>query len=171
MGIDKASLPHPRTGAPLLLRQLDLLRTLQPAELLVSARTNQLLPALPADVTRVDDDGDSGPLGGIVATLNSISSTHLLVIAVDLPELDLAPLQRLRAALTSDTGAVASTANGLEPLIAIYPRRILSELTRAQSENRLGLRHLLQAPSFAPSICTVPFDPPPTSFHNWNTPA
>lgn len=170
MGTDKATLPHPVTGAPLLLHQLDLLRSLAPAELLVSSRTGQSLPPLPAHVTRIDDDGESGPLGGIIATLNSISSTHLLVIAVDLPDLDLAPLNRLRATLTADTGAIASTPDGLEPLIAIYPRRILPELIRAQSENRLGLRRLLKESPLLALIPSVSFDPAPASFRNWNTP-
>jgi molybdopterin-guanine dinucleotide biosynthesis protein A len=170
MGTDKANLPHPITGAPLLLRQLDLLRSLAPAELLVSARSGQSIPLLPADVTRVNDDGTSGPLGGIVATLRAISSTHLLVIAVDLPDLNRIPLDRLRVTLTADTGAIASTPDGLEPLIAIYPRQILPELTRAQLENRLSLSRLLKEPFLSTLMPSVPFDPAPIVFRNWNTP-
>jgi molybdopterin-guanine dinucleotide biosynthesis protein A len=69
MGTDKAALPHPVSKIPLLVRQLDLLTELGLARLLVSARAGQVLPPYPHDVGRVNDHGESGPLGGIVAAL------------------------------------------------------------------------------------------------------
>ena len=171
MGTDKAALPHPASAQPLILRQLDLLRQLAPAELLVSARVGQSLPPLPSDAIRLNDDGQSGPLGGIVAGLDHMASSHLLVVAVDLPDLDLTPLHRMISSLQPHLGAVPQTPNGLEPLIAIYPRFLRTPFTQALAAKKLGLRRLLQAPSIAPHFTRVTFDPYPTAFRNWNTPA
>lgn len=171
MGTDKAVLPHPQSGSPLILHQLNLLRGLKPAQLLVSARSDQLLPILPSDVTRVDDNGEAGPLGGICAVLNTASTTHVLVVAVDLPDLTLAPLRRLLDSVTPGLGTVAATSTGLEPLIAIYPREIHPHFSAALTEQNLGLRRLLRMPQIQAHVKPVIFDPHPPEFRNWNTPS
>jgi len=170
MGSDKAALPHPQSGVPLIRHQLDLLRGLKPAQLLVSARFEQTLPALPSDVARVNDDGQAGPLGGLCAAFNAVSTTHLLVVAVDLPDLTLAPLRRLLDSVALGLGAVAATGTGLEPLIAVYPREIYPYFATALAAQHLGLRLLLQTPKIQAQVKTITFDPPPPAFHNWNTP-
>ena len=170
MGQDKASLPHPQTGSPLLLRQLDLLAELAPQQRLVSARTGQSLPPLPNAVSRVDDDGTAGPLGGIVASLAATPTSHLLVIAVDLPQLDLVTIRRLLADCDATHGAIATTSAGTEPLIAIYPRICLPVLERALSQQQLGLQRLLRDPTIAAYFQFTLFDPSPDAFHNWNKP-
>src|SRR5216117_3321526 len=82
MGGDKATILF--GGKPLWKIQLELLRKLEPAEIFVSARTD---PAWrPDDVQFVADERPSrGPLSGLTATLARIRSSHLLVLAIDMP--------------------------------------------------------------------------------------
>lgn len=171
MGSDKAHLPHPETGEPLLLRQLSLLLKLGPKQRLVSAREDQLLPPLPADVRRIDDNGKSGPLAGIVNALHAISTTHILVLAVDLPDMDVASLQRLTAVTGPNRGAIAETSFGLEPLIAIYPKTLLPAFAQALENGRFGLRRLIGEPSIKPHLNMVRFPSNSPALRNWNTPA
>ncbi len=170
MGRDKAWLPHPQTGTPLLTRQLDLVAKLAPRQRLVSARAGQSLPPLPNDVPRINDDGTAGPLGGIVASLAAAPTSHLLVIAVDLPQLDLDTLRRLLTHCDATHGAIATTTTGTEPLIAIYPRICLPALELALSQQQLGLKRLLRDPNIAAYFRFTLFDPCPTAFQNWNEP-
>src|SRR5438874_11064541 len=78
MGRDKATLLF--HGKPLWQIQLELLRRLKPAEILVSARTDPSWR--PADVQFVADDLPSrGPLSGIAASLAQVHTAHLLALA------------------------------------------------------------------------------------------
>lgn len=166
MGADKAALRLP-DGQPLLLRQLGLLTSLPADRVLVSARQGQVLPTLPSGVERVDDAGDSGPLGGIVAALRQITTSRLLVVAVDLPRLDPATLIALLAA--SGAGTVPEIAGRLEPLVAIYPRVWLPAAEAALEHRDLSLQRLLRAAA-ASGLFTVVRAPSEAAFLNWNTP-
>ena len=169
MGSDKAWLAAPGTQVPLVLHQLALLRKLKPAALFVSARAGQALPALPEDVRRLDDDGTAGPLGGIQRSLQAAGSRHLLVVAVDLPQLDESCLRRLLTACTGTRGAVAGTLNGLEPLVAIFPPALKVHVDQACATGRLGLRALLVRPEVAKLVTAVEFADT-ARFTNWNHP-
>ncbi len=87
MGRDKRLLVVDWEGEPVPLwrRQLNVLRRLAPAELLISG-----LPDLdyPLDVTVVPDNiKDAGPLAGIASCLDVAQSRLVLVLAVDLPHI------------------------------------------------------------------------------------
>lgn len=170
MGTDKAALPHPVSKLPLLEHQLRLLASLHPRRRFVSARLNQTLPTLPADVTRIDDDGEQGPLGGVIATLSASDSEHLLVIAVDLPQLTPETLERLLNPVPpADSGAIATTIHGIEPLVAIYPRQALPAMKAALATGSYSLKSLLCG-ALKPMMKTVDFAET-TPFHNWNSPS
>jgi molybdopterin-guanine dinucleotide biosynthesis protein A len=89
MGRDKALLPHPVSGRPLLEHQAALLRGLPGcAELLLSAPAERgyLLDGPLAGARLVADPApDCGPLGGLAAGLAAATTPRLLVLAVDLP--------------------------------------------------------------------------------------
>ena len=169
MGTDKAWLPHPESGESLLLRQLALLRGLNPASLLVSARSGQSLPLLPPDITRVDDDGQSGPMAGIAASLEQIETDYLLVVAVDLPALSRSPLESMVAQIETDRGVIARSPHGLEPLVGIYPRSLLPELQSALATSQNALQHWLKQPAISSRFTISPFTDS-TEFTNWNSP-
>src|SRR5713101_9599148 len=82
MGKDKATLLF--RGKSLWQIQLELLRKLDPTEILVSARKDP--PWRPLDLRFVADDPPSrGPLSGLAASLGQIQTGHLLAFAVDMP--------------------------------------------------------------------------------------
>src|SRR5207247_11423764 len=82
VGQDKATLIF--RGKPLWQNQLDLLRTLQPEEIFISARVDP--PWRPSGVQFVSDEPPSrGPLSGLSATLARISGDYLLALAIDMP--------------------------------------------------------------------------------------
>lgn len=89
MGRDKALLPHPVSGLPLLAHQAALLRSLPGcAELLLSAPADRgyALDGPLAGARLVADAApDCGPLAGLAAGLSAATQPRLLVLAVDLP--------------------------------------------------------------------------------------
>ena len=130
-------------GAPLWKNQLDLLRGIQPVELIVSAQSD---PAWrPANVTFVADEEPSrGPLGGIAAVLAHISGDHLLGLAIDMPFMTAAYLRRLCEQVQTGQGVVPIIDGRAEPLTAIYPRDAESEFARALSGDDFSLQPLVR---------------------------
>jgi molybdopterin-guanine dinucleotide biosynthesis protein A len=119
MGRDKATLLF--HGKPLWEIQLELLRRLKPAEILVSARTDPSWR--PADVQFVADDPPSrGPLSGIAASLAQVHTAHLLALAMDMPFMSESYLHYLCDQIEPGTGVVPTIDGRAEPLAAIYPR-------------------------------------------------
>jgi molybdenum cofactor guanylyltransferase len=122
MGQDKRLLPVTWSGVtlPLWQRQLNVLRCLSPAELLISGPTDL---AYPEDVMVVPDQiPDCGPLGGIFTCLETTHSGLLLVLAVDLPVIDPAFLLMLVRSARLDCGVVPMVHRQPEPMVAIYPK-------------------------------------------------
>ena len=119
MGRDKATLLF--HGKPLWQIQLELLRRLKPAEILVSARTDPSWR--PADVQFVADDLPSrGPLSGIAASLAQVHTAHLLALAMDMPFMSESYLHYLCDRIEPGTGVVPTIDGRAESLAAIYPR-------------------------------------------------
>ena len=118
MGRDKATILF--RGKPLWQIELDLLHKLQPAEIFVSARTD---PAWrPPDLTFVPDDPPSrGPISGLTATLARIQSSHLLVLAIDMPFMNEDHLRYLCDKIEPGRGVLPMIGDRAEPLAAIYP--------------------------------------------------
>src|SRR5438034_10519210 len=116
MGRDKATLLF--HGKPLWQIQLELLRRLKPAEILVSARSDPSWR--PADVQFVADDPPSrGPLSGLAASLAKMNTAHLLALAVDMPFMTEQYMKFLCAQIKPGVGVLPKIANRGEPLAAI----------------------------------------------------
>ena len=135
MGRDKAALVV--NGRPLWRRQLATLEATGAAEVFVSGK-----PDWPHEgiVCVPDSVEDSGPLAGIAASLRHCASPFLLALAVDMPSMTAAFLQKL-AALAAEprTGVVPVLGGRFEPLAAIYPK---GALPIAEGRLRLGIRKL-----------------------------
>ncbi len=118
MSKDKATLLF--GGKPLWQIQLELLCKLEPAEIFVSARTD---PAWrPAGVQFVPDEPPSrGPLSGLTATLARIRSSHLLVLAIDMPFMNEEHLRYLCNAIGPRRGVLPMIGGRAEPVAAVYP--------------------------------------------------
>jgi molybdopterin-guanine dinucleotide biosynthesis protein A len=139
MGKDKATLLF--RGRPLWEIQFDLLRTLQPEEIFVSARTDPRWR--PSGVQFVSDEPPSrGPLSGLSATLARISTDHLLALAIDMPLMNENYLRLICNLVEPGRGVLPMIGNRAEPLVAIYPKGARIEFTAALSGSDFSLQSL-----------------------------
>jgi molybdopterin-guanine dinucleotide biosynthesis protein A len=171
MGSDKAAMLHP-DGRPLARRCLDLLAEAGCDALAISLRHDQELPPSTADIvdlTIVRDpaDGGFGPMTGIGAGMSSAPEADWLVIACDLPRLDVGTLRHLIDSRKPEEPLLAyrSEFDGLpEPLCAIY-----------SAESREWIRQALAADFRCPRKILMRHDcrlldlPTPRALENANT--
>jgi molybdopterin-guanine dinucleotide biosynthesis protein A len=118
MGKDKATLLF--RGKALWQIQLNLLQKLEPAEILISARTDPVWR--PPEVKFVRDDPPSrGALSGLAVALARMRSKHLLALAVDMPFMTEKYLRFLCDKIAPGHGVLPMIGDRVEPLAAIYP--------------------------------------------------
>jgi len=182
MGRDKAFLIV--ENEPLWLRQWSRLRAIVGHEPLVSVRSGAAISSsgtgpdgrVGAENLRyVYDDGASGPLGGILAAFDAIAdATHLAVLAVDLPFVEVAWWEGLKRSCVATRGAVGRRSGddeSWEPVAAIYPRSMLAAMRRAKEEGRLSLQRLVASAVAEGQLTEVAITSEQARFfRNWNTP-
>jgi len=150
MGTDKASLRH-ADGRALGKRTHELLVEAGCEAVLLSLRAEQDLPAgFSRDAATLiirDAPGTSaGPLTGMLAAMRQRPAAYWLVVACDLPRLDLATLQALISAPQPGEPFVAfrSEHDGLpEPLCAVYAPAALDLLESAAAADMCCPRRIL----------------------------
>jgi molybdopterin-guanine dinucleotide biosynthesis protein A len=141
MGTDKATLMV--GGERLWQRQLGVLRELTPDTLWISARARP--DWCPEDVEVILDESPSrGPLSGIAAALARLRTSHLLSLAVDMPQMTAAHLRKLWSCTESGRGVVPANENWFEPLCAIYPAESSDAARHALSQGQLSLQNFAQ---------------------------
>ena len=118
MGVDKATMVF--EGEWLWQKQIRLLKSLKPAELWISARARPEWCPREAE-TIIDAAPSCGPLSGIAAGLSQLRTSHLVVLAVDMPKMLPQHLTRLLDLASDRCGVVPRKANLFEPLCAVYP--------------------------------------------------
>ena len=142
MGKDKATVLF--RGKPLWEVQLGLLRKLEPAEILISARTDPSWR--PGDVHFVADIPPSrGPLSGVAAALARMRTTHLLALAIDMPFITENFLRYVCEQIEARVGVVPKIDNRAEPLAAIYPREALIDFRNALAGSDFSLQTLTRS--------------------------
>jgi len=119
MGCDKAFLEF--EGKTLLERQITLARAAGAGEIFIAGRSGTEYAGFDCLILH-DRFQNAGPLAGIERALASASTSHLLVLAVDLPGLQLNFLRRLLSACRENFGAIPRIGSQIEPLAAIYPK-------------------------------------------------
>lgn len=160
-------------GASLLQRVLSRLATFSTEIILVIAQGQAKPPhALPPE-TRVIEDvfPDAGSLGGIYSGLTASSSSYNLLVACDMPFLNVSLLQHLLALSPNYEAVIPRVGGYLEPLHAVYSKSCLTPV-----------RHLLEQGNhkiidFLPQMhvryveeeAVNRFDPEHLSFLNINT--
>jgi molybdopterin-guanine dinucleotide biosynthesis protein A len=141
MGRDKATLKM--DGGWLWERQLGLLRHLEPEALWVSARAvPEWCP--PGVEVVLDAAPSSGPLSGISAAMKRLRTTHLLVLAVDLPQMTAAHLRELWGATQAGAGVVPAHGDHVEPLCAVYPRESAVFFQEALTARRPAMQEVVR---------------------------
>lgn len=119
-------------GRPLIEHTLDRVKP-QVGRIVISA--NRSLPryrSLGYTVHGDDTDDHRGPLAGIATVLKAAATPYVLITPVDTPLLPLDLVDRLAAAMRSDTDiAVARTPDKLHPLHALMRRSLLDNIQAA----------------------------------------
>lgn len=172
MGRDKARLPVSSHGS-LLERQIAVLQqALHPVEVLVSCRPTQRL-SLPRGVVAVFDEGNAGPLGGLVEVLRVARAEAVFVLGVDLGRILAATVRRIAARAEPARGAgVVPLLDGPEPLAAVWPRTLLGAAERRLAAGQdLSLRGLVREGFAAGRLRPwAVADSERSQFANWNRP-
>jgi molybdopterin-guanine dinucleotide biosynthesis protein A len=141
MGRDKAALVF--RDEPLWRRQLRVLRDLGPEKVFVSARTeSSWLPE--GTELLLDEPPSRGPLSGLTRALAQMQTSHLLVLAVDMPFVTRDQLQFLCSQATDGCGVVPVIGERAEPLAAVYPREAAAEFVAALAGNDFSLQRLIR---------------------------
>lgn len=115
----------------------------------------------------------AGPLGGLYSGLLAAKSSHALVVACDMPFLNLALLRYMISLPRDYDVLIPKMGHKLEPLHAIYSRKCLQPIERLLKAGRFKIidffdqvmvRHLTEEE-------IERYDPDHRSFFNINTPA
>ena len=184
MGRDKAWLEA--GGQPLLLRQLGLLTAAGIRDLAIAAgpADRDPLPPAPEGVPLLRDLRPGlGPLAGVECGLRWARGLHpgpgdgwTLFLAVDLPAMSSAWLQRLMAGIRPGSGCVPRHDGRLEPLAAIYPNHswpfARAHLEHPPENRKASVQEFCRRGLEAGWM--APWDACPEDHRaliNWNTPA
>lgn len=119
-----------------------------------------------------DSREDRGPLTGIEAALEASVHPRVLVAACDMPGLSALTARRVAGSADDDAWAVIPRVNGrLEPLFALYDRRLLPRIGALLSEGRFAVHALADDAH----VCVLDVSAAGTgdedSFRNINTPS
>lgn len=140
MGQDKALLEV--DGKPLLLHAVEKLAP-HVRELFVIGEPRKYGHIWPD--TMPDAIPGLGPLGGIVTAMGAARHDRLLVLAVDVPGVNAALLERLTRELPEGADAlVPRHGTGLEPLVAAYHRRCAEAFMECITAGRLSMHGALE---------------------------
>jgi molybdenum cofactor guanylyltransferase len=169
MGRDKALLPHPVSGLPLIVHQAATLRAAGCAELFLSVREGADYPLIGPEVPRITDDGAGGPLPVIERALGIITRPVLFLLAVDMPFVTADLVRALVAQSSPDCGVVVRHAGGFEPLCAVYARTTRPVFCHSRREKAYALQPVL-AGGVRDGWMLAVDDFAPAAFVNWNRP-
>jgi molybdopterin-guanine dinucleotide biosynthesis protein A len=159
-------------GKPVLRHLAELLRPLAD-EIVVVAAVGQDLPPIDARVVH-DRRPDLGPLPALALGLETIHSSHALVLACDTPLVRPTVLGWLdQECRRRDASAVIPVWNNIaQPLVAVYHRRVADTLTAlvADGERRMQSLRTLEGVHLASTEALTALDPDGDSFRSMNTP-
>lgn len=167
MGCDKAGLVL--EGRTLLDRHIGLLRQLGADRVMVSRAVPGDVPG--ADGVLVDREPGRGPVEGLALALGACRNPHLLVVAVDLPGLDVEWGREILVRAASGLGVVPKINRGWEPLAALYPVESARELEARILAGQFGLQGWLDGALVSGWLTA--WEPGPEAvrwFRNVNTP-
>ncbi len=166
MGRDKALLPC--AGEPMWRRQWRLLEQAGAGEIFLSARPDQTWVP-PGVTTLADAVPGAGPLAGIAAALDRCRTSHLIVLAVDLPQMTSAWFTQLAADCAPGRGAVGRHGKFFEPLAAIYPVELREPAAAALVRGDYALQAFIAAAGERFHVREIAATEAPW-FENWNEP-
>jgi molybdopterin-guanine dinucleotide biosynthesis protein A len=170
MGREKALLDV--GGAPLWQRQRDLLVGLGAAEVYVSVRPEQAWAREGKfGALLFDDLPNAGPISGITAALERTTRGHVVVLAVDLPQMSVDWLRTLVIEASPGVGVVGRREEFFEPLAAIYPREMMPLFWEAVAGAQYALQPVIARAAKEGLLRVREIGAAETAwFENWNEP-
>ena len=172
MGRDKALIDY--QGQPILAHVINTLRQLSADVIVVANRSDVYGPIVsPLGARLVPDyDPPSGPLGGLAAGLAAMQHELAIVVACDMPLLNLELLRHLIARAAGVDAVVPMMGDQYEPLHAVYRRTCLPAIQRRLSNDERRMISFFQDVRLAvvPETDWRAFDPSGRSLANLNTP-
>ncbi len=141
IGREKAGMLHP-DGRTLVRRAVDLLREAGCEAVVVSLREGQDFSEEIEGVAVARDAGD-GPLGGMVAGMETDEEADWLVVACDLPRLEVGVLTELVGGQEKFVVYRSERGGGVEPRCGFYGRGALEILRAARDAGQWGLQKIL----------------------------
>ena len=116
---------------------------------------------------------NAGALGGLYTALCEAAGSHVLVVACDLPFVTARAAGQADGLADSECDAVVPrSTDGLQPLCAVYARRLAGDVRRRIESGRLKIQDLLgtiRVRELGPAEIAA-FDPDGRLFFNVNTP-
>ena len=143
MGCEKASILH-ADGRSFARRTADLLAEVGCDEVVISLRDGQVAPDDVSGMKVVRDEGD-GPLGGMLAGVETCPDADWLVVACDLPELDVETLRGLLGYGERFVVYRSEHDGGTEPLCGFYGAGAAGVLREAMDAGVRSPRRVLAA--------------------------
>ncbi len=169
LGGDKALVPLP-DGRPLVQVASERVAQVCADVLLVIDRPGRYRGLAPAAEEVVDSGRGLGPLDGIRAALAATHTSHVLVVACDMPFLSVPLLTHMAGVDRSYDALVPVTDDGIQPLHAIYGRACLAVAEGLLAAGELAVSDLLERVNtrFLRRDEWGPLDPEGLSFFNLN---
>jgi molybdopterin-guanine dinucleotide biosynthesis protein A len=168
-GRDKSQLPIGNRS--ILDRQLALFRSLTDRILIVANDPDRLAP--PGVPVVGDLVPGAAAMGGIYTALTTATTEAVLVVACDLPFLTRRFLDHLTRVAVGYDLTIPRSADGLQPMCAVYARACLEPIRARIAESALRIQDLgaeVRTREIGPEELAA-FDPDGLLFFNVNTPA
>lgn len=160
--------------ATLLDRTVSVMTKLFPEVLIVIAQDSPPLTVSGCTVYR-DLIADRGSLGGLYTGLVQARNERIFVTACDMPFLNPDMIRWFVARDSSADIVMAQLPDGLQPLHAVYGKRVVPVLERMALSHELKIRNIASDPSLRVTVVSPvewgERDPHAQSFRNVNTPA
>ena len=153
---------------PIINRTIEIASRITNELIIVSGEDYKLFETPKAKIV-TDQIKGKGPLMAIFTALQSISNSHCLILACDLPLITERILIEMGKKIGSHDAVVPLTDNGFEPLCAIYAQSCSSTIESRINQNKLSVHRIFSELNIYPFTEWSRFDPSGNIFLNMNT--
>jgi molybdopterin-guanine dinucleotide biosynthesis protein A len=169
MGRDKALLEV--GGQPLWRLQLTKLEAVCDEVFLCGSQSHAAVFESKGVRFAADATAGLGPLSGIARALEMAQTSHVLILAVDMPKMSSRYMRSLLDGVESGYGVVPERAGLFEGLCAVYPVELLPFIRNLLAGDDRSLRSLIRFGLQTQRIRSIPVAASEFElFENWNTP-
>jgi molybdopterin-guanine dinucleotide biosynthesis protein A len=160
----------PLAGVPLITHVAARVQPLV-REIVIVAAAGQDLPSLAARVVR-DREPGLGPLPALALGLETVTTPYAFALGCDTPFVVRAVLQLLAEEAAGADAAIPVWQDRLQPLVALYHRRMAPKIAALAAAGERRLRSLASLPDvrLVPAEHVGACDPTGASFRTLNTP-